>query len=144
MTLPATDESTRTLGTDSLLVPEHTLAKTPKSRAGESLGERLARLRKEKGITQIELAERLGVSQPLVSEWERDGLRLNSEVIVALNLILGVSADDLLGLSSKKTAPSDAAPRRRFIRRLQAMSKLPRRDQEALLRTIDAFLSKAS
>lgn len=111
--------------------------------AQETLGQRLARLRKEKGITQIELAARLGVSQPLVSEWERDALRLNSETILALVEILEVSADELLGLEKSKTG-NGAAPARRFTRRLQAITRLPKRDQEALLRTLDAFLGKVS
>jgi len=33
---------------------------------------------------------------------------------------------------------------RRLLRRLQHLEKLPKRDQAALLRTIDAFLAKAS
>lgn len=33
-------------------------------------GERLYRLRKEKGLTQVELGEKLGVSSKAVSKWE--------------------------------------------------------------------------
>jgi hypothetical protein len=33
---------------------------------------------------------------------------------------------------------------RRFFRRLQKIERLPKRDEQALLRTIDAFLSKVS
>ena len=109
----------------------------------ETIGQRLARLRKERAIAQQELADRLGVTQPHVSEWERGGLRLHGELIVEMAGILGVSADELLGLE-KITAAGGAAPARRFTRRLQAIAKLPKRDQEALLRTIDAFLTKAS
>lgn len=109
----------------------------------ESIGQRIARLRKERGVTQIELAERLGVTQPLVSNWERGEIRLHGELIVELARIFGVSADELLGLSAP-TATSSSPARRRLSRRLQAIDKLSKRDQEALLRTIDAFLGKAS
>jgi hypothetical protein len=52
-----------------------------------------------------------------------------------------VSADELLGL--KREPPSRAGVKnRRLSRRLQAIDALPKRDQEALLRTIDAFISK--
>ena len=37
----------------------------------ETLGARIARLRKEEGMTQLELAERMGVTDKAVSKWER-------------------------------------------------------------------------
>lgn len=108
----------------------------------ETPGARVARLRKDKGITQIELAEHLGVTQSVVSDYERDALRLNSDLIVQLIEILGVSADELLGVVK---APASTGPikNRRLYRQLQSIENLPKRDQQALLRTIDAFLSKA-
>jgi transcriptional regulator with XRE-family HTH domain len=108
----------------------------------ETPGARLARLRRDKGITQIELAERLDITQSVVSDYERDVLRLNSELIMQLIAILGVSADELLGVAK---APANNAPikNRRLYRQLQNIEKLPKRDQQALLRTIDAFLAKA-
>jgi transcriptional regulator with XRE-family HTH domain len=111
-----------------------------KRKSTESPGERLARLRRERGITQEELAEMLGVSQPVVSDYERGELRLHGELILQLNQILGVSADELLGLQPTKT--EGAVKNRRLARRLQQIEKLPRRDQQAILRTIDAFLAK--
>lgn len=109
----------------------------------ETPGSRLARLRRDKGITQIELAERLGLTQSVVSDYERDVLRLNSGLIVELTQILAVSADELLGVA-KASSASTPIKNRRLFRQLQSIDKLPKRDQQALLRTIDAFLSKAS
>ena len=106
----------------------------------ESIAERVARLRKEKGITQGEMARLLGVSQPVVSDYEHGDLRLHGELIIQLSRILGASTDEILGLKSPKT--SNAVKNRRFLRRLQQVDTLPKRDQEALLRTIDAFLAK--
>jgi len=104
----------------------------------ETIGQRLARLRRERGLTQVELAQRLGIAQPVVSDYERGELRLHGQLIVKLTAILGVSAEELLGL---KKAPSNGALRnRRLLRRLQEIERLPRRDQQALLRTIDRFL----
>ena len=108
-----------------------------------SIGERIAKLRKEKGITQIEMAERLGVSQPVVSDYERGAIRLHGELILELAKIFGTSTDEILGLTAaEKSSPS--VRNRRLLRRVQAIDQLPRRDQEALLRTIDAFLDRAS
>ncbi|MCG3146265.1 MAG: hypothetical protein HONDAALG_04164 [Gammaproteobacteria bacterium] len=97
-------------------------------------------LRREKGITQAEMAKLLGVSQPIVSDYERGELRLHGELIVRLAEILGCSADELLGLRERKGTTGGG--NRRMLRLLQQIELLPKRDQEALLRTIDAFLSK--
>jgi transcriptional regulator with XRE-family HTH domain len=107
----------------------------------ETVGQRLARIRRERGITQAELAERLGLAQPNVSDYERGILRLNADLILRLTEILKVSADELLGI--KESAVSSGARNRRLARRIEEIDRLPRRDQEALLRTIDAFLQKA-
>jgi transcriptional regulator with XRE-family HTH domain len=111
---------------------------TPTEPKQETLGERLARLRRERGMTQVELAERLGVAQPVVSDYERGELRLHGQLIVKLTEILGVSSQELLGLT--KPASNGAIKNRRLLRRLQEIERLPRRDQQALLRTIDRFL----
>jgi transcriptional regulator with XRE-family HTH domain len=113
-----------------------------KQTSEESFGERVARLRREKGLTQEDLAERLDVTQPVVSDYERGRLRLHGELIVQLAAILGVSADEILGLKASGRA-SRAIKNRRLLRQVQQLEKLPKRDQQALLRTIDAFLSKA-
>lgn len=106
--------------------------------AVETIAQRLARIRRERGMTQVELAQRLGVAQPVVSDYERGELRLHGQLIVKLSEILGVSSEELLGL---KKAPSNGVLKnRRLLRRLQAIERLPRRDQQALLRTIDRFL----
>jgi transcriptional regulator with XRE-family HTH domain len=97
-------------------------------------------MRKEKGITQAEMADFLGVTQSVVSDYERGELRLHGELIAKVAKILGVSADEILGLEPAKR--STAANNRRLLRRIQQIDQLPKRDQEALLRTIDAFLSK--
>ena len=113
----------------------------------ETIAERVARMRREKGITQVEMADLLGVSQSVVSDYERGALRLHGELIAKIAEILGVSADEILGLEAKHGAgkkEKSAATNRRLLRRIQQIDNLPKRDQEALLRTIDAFLSKAA
>lgn len=109
----------------------------------ETLGARITALRKDKGMTQRELAEQLSVSQPVVSDYENDVIRLPADTVVTLARVLGVTADELLGLKVG-AASMGAIKNRRLLRRVQAIDQLSKRDQEALLRTIDAFLSKAS
>ena|SRR3990172_2478172 len=108
----------------------------------ETIAQRVARIRKERGITQKELARLLNVAQSNISDFERGALRLHGELIIQLAKILGVSADELLGLEETKDAGT--IKNRRLLRRVQQIDKLSKRDQEALLRTIDAFLGKSA
>ncbi|CCA91901.1 MULTISPECIES: helix-turn-helix domain-containing protein [unclassified Novosphingobium] len=62
---------------------------------GETLGERLHRLRKLRGMTQGELAEKLGVSKPTVWAWEQDRARPIEDRIEPIAQALGVTASDL-------------------------------------------------
>jgi transcriptional regulator with XRE-family HTH domain len=95
-------------------------------------------------MTQAELAERLGVTQPAISDYEHDDIRLPADVVAQISRIVGVSTDELLGLKDAAPRAVSPSPRsRRLYRRLKDIEKLPRRDQQALLRTIEAFLSKA-
>ena len=106
-----------------------------------NIGERIARFRKDRGLTQKELADQLGVSQPVVSDYENDVIRIPADVVIQLAAVLTVSSDELLGLKGSDTIKG--IQNRRLNRRLVAIEKLNKRDQEALLRTIDAFVSKA-
>jgi len=110
----------------------------------ESIGQRLARIRKEKGYTQTELAEQIGIIQVSVSDYERGRLQTGAEMLARFALALEVSADELLGLDRRRPAKAAPPAARKFLRRMQQIDRLPRRDQEALLRTIDAFLAKAA
>lgn len=103
-----------------------------------ALGRRIAALRRERGYTQTELAAQVGAIQVVVSDYERGKLRPHPDMIVRLAKALRVSTDEMLGV--KPPAANGAAVSRRVLRRLQAIDGLPKRDQDALFRTIDAFL----
>lgn len=63
----------------------------------ETFGQRLSRIRKEKGLTQEDIAKKIVISPQAVSKWEND---LSSPDILMLSSIadiLGVSIDELLG-----------------------------------------------
>ncbi len=147
MSAPAVQQSTLTLSAAMMSwemgVPRAVDRGAGASESSDSIGARIAAFRKERGLTQKELAERLTVSQPVISDYEHDVIRLPADVVVAIARVLDVSTDELLGL--KREHPSRAGVKnRRLSRRLQAIDALPKRDQEALLRTIDAFISKTA
>ena len=106
-----------------------------------ALGERLAALRKDRGFTQVELAERLGVSQNAVSEYENGKSRLSATMLRKIADTIGVSSDEILG--RKNFRAKEKIPRR-IVRRAERIERLPRRQQQALLRTIDAVIKGSS
>ncbi len=55
---------------------------------GDSMGERLARLRSERGFTQVELAEKVGIDQAIVSAIETNVLKLSAEMAVRFAMAL--------------------------------------------------------
>ena len=52
--------------------------------------------------------------------------------------------DQSCGIESKRSKPALPAVDKTLARRLAQLQKLPRRDRDALLRTLDAFLAKSS
>ena len=62
----------------------------------KTLGMMIAELRKEKGMTQLELAEKMGVTDKAVSKWERDLSCPDINSLPNLAEILGVSVDELI------------------------------------------------
>lgn len=141
-TLLLTREVAPTIESTSVPTEMTTMATKTTRSPKETVGQRLARLRRERGLTQVEMAQKLDVAQPVISGYERDELRLHGKVIVELTKILHVSADELLGLQEPKAGLP--VKNRRLLRRIQELERLPKRDQQAVLRTIDAFLAKAS
>jgi transcriptional regulator with XRE-family HTH domain len=108
----------------------------------KAIGKRIRDLRKRQGMTQAELATELGVNQSAVSDYEKGEVRIHAAMLAGLAKALKASADEILGL--EKAKGNGQAPDRRFLRRIERLHRLSRRDQQAILGTIDAFLSKVS
>lgn len=62
----------------------------------EALGQRINRFRKEKGITQSLLAERVGIEPSNISHIERAASKVGLGTLVKIANVLGCSVDDLL------------------------------------------------
>jgi len=107
----------------------------------ETIGERLARLRKERGYTQRELAERIGIIHSLVSDYEKGKLRLYDKMVTRFAMALEVSADTILGLQGN--GHERINPSLKILRRLTRIDALSLSEQKALLKTIDMFLKAA-
>ena len=73
----------------------------------ETFGQRLSRIRKEKGMTQEDIAKRIVISPQAVSKWENDVSSPDILVLSSLADILGVSVDELLGREESAASSSN-------------------------------------
>lgn len=74
------------------------------------LGEKLAALRKQRGLSQMDAAEALGVSRQAVSRWEVGASSPGTDNLLALSKLYGVSLDTLVGDAEPGAAP-EAEPK---------------------------------
>ena len=70
--------------------------------ANKTLGEMISSLRKEKNMTQNDLAEKMNVTDKAVSKWERNLSCPDVNSIPKLAEILGVSVEELLNAQAKQ------------------------------------------
>ncbi|MBQ7099276.1 MAG: helix-turn-helix transcriptional regulator [Oscillospiraceae bacterium] len=80
-----------------------------------TIGQRIAAKRRELGISQIELGERMGVSRQSVSKWEADGAIPEIDKLIALSKLFGVRVGWLLGV--EHDAPEEEAGEAEFTDR---------------------------
>jgi len=118
-----------------------TLEPPPIDLGTETIGERIARVRKHRGFTQTELANEMGIIQKLVSDYERDRLRPHPEMLARFAIALELSTDELIGLKKIKT--SKTISNRRLLRRLAQIEALPKKAQDTIINMIDLTLDKS-
>ena len=71
----------------------------------KTLGTMIAELRKQHGMTQLELAEKMGVTDKAVSKWERDLSCPDINSLPTLAEILDVSVEELMQIKKEAEAP---------------------------------------
>ena len=64
----------------------------------ESIGNIIAKLRKEKGVTQEELAKYLNITFQSVSKWETEAATPDTMLLPQIAIFFGVSIDDLFSV----------------------------------------------
>jgi len=102
-------------------------------------GPRLATFRKERGLTQEELGDLVGMSQRMIAYHEQDDAQPPGALLVELAHALKVTSDELPGLKpvKQKASPKEA----RLLKRLKKVETLPAADQRAVLKFVDALVA---
>ena len=80
-----------------------------------TFGMLIAEYRKEKGMTQLELAEKMGVTDKAVSKWERDLSSPDVNSLPKLAGIFGISVDQLMQIKTNDGPWNDRPVANRII-----------------------------
>lgn len=110
------------------------------------LGQRIAELRKEQGITQMQLAEILGVSQQAMNSFEKGRRRVPVSALPVIARALGHSVDSLIDASTppaRTSAVKKRGPAPKIQQQLERVSALPKSEQRVVMRLIDSMFAQA-
>jgi transcriptional regulator with XRE-family HTH domain len=110
----------------------------PTNRQPSPLGARIAQARQRAGLSQNQLALKLGIGRSALAQWERSAVALKSEQLLALANLLAVSVDFLVGRSEPAKRPSGPVGKARQI--FERVSQLPRATQHRILAGVEDAL----
>ena len=108
------------------------------------LGARLAALRKARNITQVQLAEKLGISQQTLQSYESGRRRVPVSAMPAVAQHLSVSLDKLFDAPGKavaKRAPIKRGPTPKWQQQIEKIATLPRSKQQVVMQMLNGVLA---
>jgi transcriptional regulator with XRE-family HTH domain len=106
----------------------------------EPFSQRLTRLRKARGFTQLELARITGISRRAIAHYETVGKAPRPDPVIRLAKGLGVSIDELLGF--KTTQAQGIIQNRQLIRKMKLLDQLPKKEQKKVIDYINDLAAK--
>ena len=101
------------------------------------LGSRITALRKERGLTQTQLGEMIGVSQQQVVSFEKGRRKVPVSALPKLSSALAVPVAELIGMEEK---PRKRGPAPKLQRQLEQLQQLPRSKQRFVTEMLDTVL----
>ncbi len=103
------------------------------------LGERIRDLRKERHMTQGELAKQLGVTQALIASYELATRNIPIRKLISIAEILGVSFEEIIGHTKHRRLKR--GPASKIEQRLLKIEQLPKSEQKFLIKMLDNALA---
>lgn len=104
------------------------------------LGARIAQLRKDQGITQVQLAEQLGVSQQTITAYEVGRRRIQVSALPVIAQALGVAVETLVGETPTATRKRGPAPK--LQQQMDRITQLPKARQQFVMQVIESMLAQ--
>jgi transcriptional regulator with XRE-family HTH domain len=116
----------------------------------QGLGARIADARHRTDLTQVQLADSLGISQPQLASYETGRRRVPVSMLPRLARLIDIPIETLIGESDERDtlAPSTVqrrtrrGPASRLERQLDAIAQLPKAEQRAVSTVLDAVLAQ--
>ena len=112
----------------------------PSERPRCAFGERLFAARAVLGLSQAQVAEKLGITQTAYADWERYPVALRPDQIEKLTEIFKVSVEQLYGNGQEKR--QGGGPVGKARRAFEAVSNLPRRQQQKIVEVVEALVAQ--
>jgi transcriptional regulator with XRE-family HTH domain len=109
-------------------------SKLPRS----DFGARLHAAREAAGLSQAQMAEKLGIHQTSYAAWERHTVALRPEQIKTLADLCGVSIEHLMGTDQTPKRGNGPAGKARVV--FESVSRLPRSRQQKIIEVVEALL----
>jgi len=106
----------------------------------QALGSRVTALRKEQHLTQVQLAEILGISQQHMASFEKGIRKIPASVLPILAGLFSISVDELVGIKPKATK---RGPAPKLLRQVEQISHLPKTKQRFVMEMLDTVLQQA-
>ncbi len=112
----------------------------PSKHPRTAFGSRLHSAREAAGLTQSQVAEKLGITQTAYALWERRSVALRPDQISKVSEILNITIDHLFGKDTKSSGRGGSVSK--LHRLLEAASNLPRGQQQKLIAVVEPFISQ--
>lgn len=106
-----------------------------------AFAERLRLLREQRGLTQVRLAELLGMTPRSYNRWERGGNTPHLDMLIRIADVLQVSLDELVGRAEPVHEPVVRNPQLHEL--IRQADGLPDEDQQALVQVMDGLIKKS-
>jgi len=108
----------------------------------KEMGTRIAQARKERGLTQQQLADALGVSQQTLAHYEVGRVGVGAPMLPRLSELLDLSFDEILLGQPTVRLPGKRGPASRLEQQLDAIARLPKAEQKFVSKMLDSVLAQ--
>ena len=116
------------------------MAGRPPTRPAPPFGQRLAAARARRGLSQQQLADRLGMSRDMIAYYECRAKNPTLEFLERAAEALRISVEELTGRAAARPTRKPPGPPSKLARQLDEVRKLPRAKQKFLSELLDSLL----